>query len=110
MTIIEILIIIAALAAGVMITRLVPFVLFPENKPVPKAVEYLGNVLPPAVIALLVVYCLRNVEFLQGTFGLPEILAILAICGLHTWKRNSLLSIAGGTMIYMALLQAASLW
>lgn len=104
MTTIELLIMIAALAAGVVITRFVPFVLFPENKPVPKTVEYLGNVLPPAVIALLVVYCLRNVDFFQGTFGLPEILAILAICGLHTWKRNSLLSIAGGTIIYMVLL------
>lgn len=104
MSIPEMLIMIAALAAGVMITRFVPFVLFPENRRVPKAVEYLGSVLPPAVIALLVVYCLRNVDFLHGSFGLPEILAILAVCGLHTWKRNSLLSIAGGTILYMVLI------
>lgn len=104
MTMLQLLIMIAALAAGVMITRFVPFVLFPENRKVPKTVEYLGSVLPPAVIALLVVYCLRNVDFLHASFGLPEIAAILAICGLHAWKRNSLLSIAGGTILYMGLL------
>lgn len=102
---VEICIMIVALAAGVMITRFVPFLLFPEHRPVPKAVQYLGNVLPPAVIALLVVYCLRNVSFLSGTFGAPELLAILGICFLHTWKKNSLLSIAGGTILYMILLQ-----
>ena len=109
MTPIQLIIMIIALAAGVMITRFVPFVLFPENKTVPKTVEYLGSVLPPAVIALLVVYCLRIVDFLLAAFGLPEILAILCICARHTWKRNSLLSIAGGTVIYMILLHAASL-
>ncbi|WP_305146644.1 branched-chain amino acid transporter permease [Anaerovorax odorimutans] len=104
MSTVQVIIMILALAAGVMVTRFVPFVLFPENRQVPKTVEYLGSVLPPAVIALLVVYCLRNVDFLHGSFGLPEILSILAICGLHTWKRNSLLSIAGGTILYMILL------
>ncbi|MCB6367805.1 AzlD domain-containing protein, partial [Intestinibacillus massiliensis] len=67
MTMLQLLIMIAALAAGVMITRFVPFVLFPENRKVPKTVEYLGSVLPPAVIALLVVYCLRNVDFLHAS-------------------------------------------
>lgn len=105
MTTVQIIIMTIALAAGVVVTRFAPFVLFPENKPVPKTVEYLGSVLPPAVIALLVVYCLRNVDFLHAAFGLPEILAIICICMLHTWKRNSLLSIAGGTLIYMGLLQ-----
>lgn len=109
MTPFQIVIMTLALAAGVVITRFVPFILFPENKEVPKTVQYLGSVLPPAVIGLLVVYCLRNVEFIQGnTHGLPEILAILCICGLHTWKRNSLLSIAGGTVIYMVLLHFMS--
>jgi branched-subunit amino acid transport protein AzlD len=93
-----------ALAAGVVITRFVPFILFPENRKVPKAVEYLGAVLPPAVIGLLVIYCLRNVDFIGGSHGLPEAVAILAVCLLHIWKRNSLLSIAGGTIIYMLLL------
>ncbi len=105
MTFAQILITIGALAAGVMITRFVPFLLFPENRPVPRVIEYLGAVLPPAVIGLLVVYCLRNVDFLHSNFGLPEMAAIGSICILHTWKKNSLLSIAGGTIIYMILLQ-----
>lgn len=105
MTPLQTILMICALAAGVMITRFVPFVLFPENRPVPKVIQYLGTVLPPAVIALLVVYCLRNVNFLGGNFGIPEILSIAVICLLHTWKRSSLLSIAGGTIMYMVLLQ-----
>lgn len=105
MTPMQLIIMTLALAAGVMITRFMPFILFPENREVPKTVQYLGAVLPPAVIGLLVVYCLRNVEFLSGkAHGIPEVAAILCICGLHIWKKNSLLSIAGGTAIYMVLL------
>jgi len=105
MTPVQIIIMTLALAAGVVITRFTPFLFFRENKKVPQAVQYLGSVLPPAILGLLIVYCLRNVAWLRGaSHGIPEIIAILCICGLHTWKRNSLLSIAGGTVIYMVLL------
>ena len=72
----------------------------------PKWVTYLGNVLPPAVIALLVVYCLRNIDLFSGSHGLPELLCVVVCALLHTWKRNDLLSIFGATVLYMVLVQA----
>ena len=86
---------------GTIITRFLPFVLFPEPKKPPHIIDYLGNVLPYAMTGLLVVYSLKNV----GSHGIPEAIAITAIVVLHVWKRNMLLSIAGGTVVYMALLQ-----
>ena len=72
----------------------------------PKWVTYLGDVLPPAVIALLVVYCLRNVDLFSGSHGLPELLCVVVCALLHLWKRNELLSIFGATGLYMLLVQA----
>ena len=69
-------------------------------------VAYLGRVLPPAMMGLLVVYCLRSVDLLSGSHGLPEAIAVAGIAALHLWKRNVLLSIAGGTAVYMLLVQA----
>ncbi|MBS7577039.1 MULTISPECIES: AzlD domain-containing protein [unclassified Enterococcus] len=97
--------IILAIAAGTMITRFLPFILFPENKETPKIVTYLGIVLPPAMMGLLVIYCLRNTNLFSNAHGLPEILAILVIILLHHYKNNVLLSIAGGTLTYMFLIQ-----
>lgn len=102
---IQTIIMILAIAFGTMLTRFLPFILFPENKQPPKAVTYLGKVLPPAMMGLLVVYCLKNVSVFSTTHGLPELIAILAIILLHKWKNNVLLSIGGGTVIYMFLLQ-----
>lgn len=99
-------VIILVVALGTQITRWLPFLLFPENKEPPKVVSYLGNVLPPAMMGLLVVYCLRNVNLLSGSHGLPEAIALAVIVVLHRWKRNVLLSIAGGTAAYMLLVQA----
>ena len=82
---------------GTIITRFLPFVLFPESKKPPHIIDYLGNV--------LVVYSLKNVNPFAGSHGIPEAIAIAAIVVLHVWKRNMLLSIAGGTVVYMALLQ-----
>lgn len=96
---------ILAIAAGTFVTRSLPFILFPEGKTIPKYVSYLGDVLPYAMIGLLVVYCLKNVSFTVMPFGLPEIIAIGSIIILHTWKHNTLISIAGGTIIYMILVQ-----
>ena len=86
---------------GTIITRFLPFVLFPESKKPPRIVDYLGNVLPYAMIGLLVVYSLKNVNPLAESHGIPEAIAIAVIVILHIWKRNMLLSIAGGTALYI---------
>lgn len=97
--------IVAALAFATMITRFLPFLLFPAGREIPRYVEYLGKTLPYATIGLLVVYCLKDVQ-VAGTFhGLPEMIAVSVIVGLHWWKGNSLLSIGAGTVEYMALVQ-----
>lgn len=96
---------IAMVVLGTMLTRFLPFILFPAGKPTPKYIQYLGKVLPAAVFGLLVIYCLKNVTIFTGTHGLPELLAILVVIGLHLWKRQMLWSIAGGTICYMLLIQ-----
>ena len=93
------------MAAGTQLTRWLPFWLFPEKRKPPVLITYLGRVLPPAVMGLLVVYCLRNISLLQGTHGAPELLAVAAVVVLHSWKGNVLVSIAGGTALYMLLVQ-----
>lgn len=98
--------IVAALVAGTMITRFLPFLLFPAGKETPKYVEFLGKTLPFAVMGLLVVYCLKSVSLLAWPFGLPEFMAVGAVAALHWWKKNSLLSIGAGTVLYMFLVQA----
>lgn len=105
LTTVQTLVILLAVAAGTQITRWLPFVLFPEYREPPKVVAYLGRVLPPAMMGLLVVYCLRGVDLLSGSHGLPEAIAVAVIAALHLWKRNVLLSIAGGTAVYMLLVQ-----
>ena len=94
-----------AVAAGCPLTRWLPFLLFPENKTPPKVVQYLGRVLPPATMGLLVVYCLKGVQWTAAPHGAPELIAIAAVVLLHRWKGNVLVSIAGGTALYMALLR-----
>lgn len=84
--------------------RFAPFFVFRQKTP--KIVLYLGKVLPEAIMAMLVVYCLKNVSFVRGTHGLPEIIALLVVIGLHKWKHNTLLSILGSTIVYMVLVQA----
>ncbi|MBR9941803.1 branched-chain amino acid transporter permease [Lachnospiraceae bacterium Marseille-Q4251] len=104
MTILQQIITIAAVVLGAMVTRFLPFIVFPEGKEPPKAVRYLGGKLPYAVIGLLVVYCLKDAPA-SSTHGLPEAIAILFVGLLHKWKKNTLLSIAGGTILYMLLVQ-----
>ena len=106
LTTVQTLVILLAVAAGTQITRWLPFLMFPENKQPPKVVLYLGRVLPPAMMGLLVVYCFKNVFWLSGSHGAPELLAVAAVVILHLWKKNVLLSIAGGTALYMILVQA----
>ena len=105
MTSIQALITILAIAAGTPFTRWLPFWLFPEKKDPPAVVLYLGKVLPPAMMGLLVVYSLRNTDILSGSHGLPEAIAVTVTAGLHLWRRSTLLSILAGTAVYMLLVQ-----
>ena len=98
-------IIIAVVSVGTMLTRFLPFLLFPQGKPTPKYIRYLGKVLPASVFGLLVVYCLKNVSVFSGSHGIPELIAIAVTAALHLWKKQMLLSIAGGTLCYMLLVQ-----
>lgn len=98
-------IMILVIAAGTMITRFTTFILFPENKKPPQMISYLGNVLPPAMMGLLVVYCLKDVSIKQAPFGIPEAIAIVFLVLIHKWKGNVLLSIGGATALYMLLVQ-----
>ena len=93
--------IMAALTAAM---RFLPFVMF--SKGTPKTIVYLGNLLPNAIMAMLVVYCLKNVSFTASSHGIPEALAVFLVAVLHKWKHNMLLSILGGTAAYMLLVQA----
>lgn len=93
--------IMAALTAAL---RFLPFVMF--SKGTPKTIVYLGNLLPNAIMAMLVVYCLKNVSLAAGSHGIPEALGVLLVAVLHKWKHNMLLSILGGTGAYMVLVQA----
>lgn len=105
MTLSQQIITIAVVVLGTMLTRFLPFIIFPAGKPTPKYIQYLGRVLPAAVFGLLVVYCLKNVRILSGSHGLPELISIALVIVLHLWKRQMLLSIAGGTVCYMLLVQ-----
>lgn len=105
MTVTEQIITIAMVAVGTMLTRFLPFIVFPSDKPTPKFVQYLGKVLPPAIFGLLVIYCLKNADVMSGTHGIPELIAITAVVALHLWKRQMILSVAGGTICYMILIQ-----
>lgn len=105
MTLVQEIITIGLCALATMLTRFLPFFLFRADKPTPKYVKYLGKALPAAIFGMLVVYCMKNVNVLAGSHGLPELLAIAVVVGLHLWKRNMLLSIGGGTVCYMLLVQ-----
>ncbi|MFI3208181.1 MAG: AzlD domain-containing protein [Eubacteriales bacterium] len=97
--------IILAVAITTWVTRVIPFVLFPEGKEIPKSIQYLGKVLTPAVMGMLVIYCLKGVSFATFPYGIAEGLAVATVVGLHVWKRNTLLSICVGTIVYMILVQ-----
>ena len=105
MTLMQQVLTIAICALGTMLTRFLPFFVFREGKETPPLVSYLGAALPSAIFAMLVVYSLRSVDVLTGSHGLPEAIAILITVGLHLWKRQMFLSIAGGTLCYMLLVQ-----
>ena len=105
MTFTEQIMTVAIIVLATMLTRFLPFMLFPAGKPTPKYIQYLGKVLPAAVFGLLAVYCLKDVSIFSGSHGLPELIAIVVVVLLHLWKRQMLLSFAGGTICYMLLVQ-----
>ena len=104
MTLVQQFVTIGLCAYATMLTRFAPFLLF-SGKKTPRFIQYLGQALPGAIFGMLVVYCLKSVNPLVYSHGLPEALAILVTVALHLWKRQMLLSIAGGTVCYMLLLQ-----
>jgi branched-subunit amino acid transport protein AzlD len=105
MTMLQQIITVCMVILGTIATRFLPFLLFPSKKPTPKYVQYLGKMLPSAALGLLVIYSFKDVSILSGAHGIPELIATAAVVLLHLWKRQMLLSIAGGTVLYMLLLQ-----
>lgn len=93
------------LAVITFMTRALPFLVFPAGKPTPKYIQYLGKALPLAVFGMLVVYCLKDVQWLDGSHGIPEILGIAAVVLMHLWRRQLFLSMAVGTAVYMILIR-----
>lgn len=99
------LLIIIVVSICTILLRAFPFLIFGGKKELPQTVQYLGKVLPPAIMAVLVVYCLRSVSLLEGNHGMPEFISVALVAGLHLWKKNILLSIGLGTVCYMVLIQ-----
>ena len=94
---------VAAMSVMTILTRFLPFIVFRKNTP--RYITYLGKVLPPAIIGMLVIYCLKDVSLLAKPFGIPELIAAACVVGLQVWRRNSLVSILTGTVVYMVLVQ-----
>ncbi|NLL75678.1 MAG: branched-chain amino acid transporter AzlD [Clostridiales bacterium] len=105
MDIIHSIAIIAVVSGCTILIRAVPFFLFGGNRQVPGVIHYLGKFLPCAIMATLVIYCLRNVKLTEGAHGFPELISIALVIGLHIWKKNILISVGLGTICYMVLIQ-----
>lgn len=99
------LLVIAVTAVCTVATRVLPFAVFGSRRPVPEVVKYLGRILPASIMATLLVYCLKGIAPLTGNHGLPELIGVAVTALLHLWRRNTLLSIAGGTAAYMLLIR-----
>ena len=96
-------ILVAVMSVVTILLRFLPFIVF--RKKTPKYIAYLGKVLPPAIIGMLVIFCLKDITPLAHPFGIPELIAAACVVGLQIWKRNALVSILAGTAVYMALVQ-----
>ncbi len=101
----QVLITVALVIAATMLTRYLPFLLFPEGRKTPAFVDYLGRVLPPAVLGMLVIYCYKTLDFTASDHGIPALLAGAGVIALQLWRKNMVLSIIGGTVLYMALIR-----
>ena len=97
---------IAVCTAATMLTRFLPFLIFSsKDQQPPEVVQYLGRVLPAAIFGMLIVYCLKGVSLTSGSHGIPEAIAIGVTVALHKWRHQTLVSIAGGTLCYVLLVQ-----
>lgn len=96
---------VVVIALVTMFLRFLPFIVLSGKKETPEVITYLGQVLPYAIMGMLVVYCLKGVSVVQYPFGIPEVIAMILVAGIHVWKRNALLSILLGTISYMVLVQ-----
>lgn len=105
MTITQQIITIGLCVVATMATRFLPFLLFSSKRPTPQYIQYLGRALPAAIFGMLVVYCLKSVDVFSNSYGFPEWIAIVVVVLVHLWKKQMLLSIASGTVIYMLLIQ-----
>lgn len=104
MTDLRVLILILVMAVVTIVLRALPFIVL-NGKETPEFITYLGKYLPYSIIAMLVVYCVKGVSLVKGSHGIPELIAIAVVAMLHVWKRNTLLSIVTGTILYMVLKQ-----
>jgi branched-subunit amino acid transport protein AzlD len=96
---------IAMVMLATQMTRFLPFAVFRADRPTPSYMKYLGRVLPMSVFGMLIIYCLRSVSLVSGSRGIPELVSLAVTMALHRWQRNMLLSIVGGTVCYMILIQ-----
>lgn len=96
---------IAVVSAVTMLLRFLPLWIFGNGQKTPVLIQYLGKVLPYAIMGMLVIFCLKGVSLLSAPYGLPELIACGIVVGLHIWKRNTAISIVGGTVVYMVLVQ-----
>ena len=101
----QLLLLLGVVALTTILIRVLPFILFPEKRKIPKYIHYLSNVLPYTIIGMLVVYCLKDISFTIHPYALPEIISIAVITILHLWRKNTLLSIGIGSVLYIILLQ-----
>lgn len=92
----------ALVTAGI---RFLPFLIFPSAERTPKALDYLGGVLPGAIMGMLFIYCVKSVDLFHWPCGIPEGISIALVVASYLWKRNTLLSIGAGTVVYMVLVQ-----
>ena len=99
-------IVIAVMGLAVLATRIVPVLIFGRGEKVPEFILYLGRVVPYTAMGLLIVYCLRDMPVLEAPYGLPEIISLAVVTGTYLWKRNTILSVVIGTVLYMFLVQS----
>lgn len=104
MTNTQMIITVAVVVLATVLTRFLPYILFPQNRPIPKYISYLGKVLAPAVFGFLVVYCFRNVKLTTSPYGIPELIGLIVVICSFLWKRSMFLSMILGTAVYMAIL------
>lgn len=106
MTTTQMVVTLALVMAGTVVTRFLPFAVFPAGRETPAFIRYLGRVLPAAALGLLVVYCYKGLDLTGPTHGLPELIAGAVVVVLQRWRRNMFLSIVAGTALYLVLLRA----